>query len=80
MTLIHYKFGAVNLAGMIGYNHEGEWGVSSADSWVEAYLRKDANSTTVTLDISEALDKTATMTTSDSDLKASSLSGKPECA
>ena len=80
MTLIHYKFGAVDLAGMKGYTFEGYWGESSADSWVDAYLRKDANSATVTLDISDALDKTATMTTSDSDLKASSLSGKPECA
>ena len=61
---------------MIGYTHAGQWGVSSANSYVEAHLKKDANSSTITLDITKALSKTATMTTSDSTLTASSFSGK----
>ena len=76
MTLIYYKFGTVDRAGMKGFGKEGKWGISSADSFVEAHLTKDANSSTVTLDISKASHKVATMTTVDPELKASSLPGK----
>ena len=76
LTLIYYKFGTVDLAGMKGYTHGGQWKTSSANSYVEAHLKKDANSATVTLDISKALKKSARMTTDDTTLKASSILGK----
>ena len=69
MTLIYYKVDIVDLAGMKGYTHDGIWRTFSADSFVEAHLKKDANSATVTPDISNALNKTATMITDDSVLK-----------
>jgi len=67
-------FNTVNVAGMNGYKHDGKWETSSADSMVEAHLKKDANSATITLDISKALNKVATMTTEDSDLIAAGIS------
>ena len=76
LTLIYYKFNTVALAGMIGYTHEGKWGASAANSYVEAHLKKNGNSGTITLDVTKAIKITATMTTSDSTLNASSISGK----
>ena len=43
---------------------------------MEANLKKDANNSTLTLDISRLSYKVATMTTEDAELKASSLRGK----
>ena len=75
LTLIYNKFNTVRVAGMEKFGKKGKWGTSSADSFVEAHLEKDAGSSTVTLDMSKASHKVATMTTVDSELKASSLSG-----
>ncbi|KAJ7203580.1 hypothetical protein GGX14DRAFT_398741 [Mycena pura] len=66
-------FNVVTAAGMVGYSHSGQWKESSAESYVEAFLKKDANSSYVTLDISKAIKRKGTMTTSNSDLKASSI-------
>ncbi|KAJ7204974.1 hypothetical protein GGX14DRAFT_569124 [Mycena pura] len=66
-------FNVVSSAGMVGYTHSGQWKESSAESYVEAHLRKDANSSYVTLDISKAIKRKGTMTTSNSDLQASSI-------
>ena len=76
LTLIYYKFNTVALAGMIGYTHSGKWGTSSANSYVEAHLKKYGNSGTITLDVTKALNKTATMTTGDNTLQVSSILGK----
>jgi len=67
-------FHAVDVAGMNGHAHAGQWGFSSANSLVEAHLKKGPMSTTMTLDISNAIKKVATMTTVDADLIVSSLS------
>lgn len=66
-------FNVVSVAGMVGYEHTGYWQTSSAESYVEAHLKKDANSSSLTLDISKAINRKGTMTTDDSDLKAASL-------
>ncbi len=58
---------------MIGYEHSGYWQTSSADSYVEAHLSKNANSTSVTLDISKAIQRKATMTSNNSTLTASRI-------
>ena len=61
---------------MVNYQNTGYWQNSTAESYVEAYLKKDANSSSVTLDISKAIKRQGTMTTNDSDLKASGISGR----
>ena len=76
MTLIYYKFNTVRVAGMKGFGKRGNWQTSTANSFVEAYLKKDEGSSTVTLDISKAIHKVAMMTSWDAELKASSLPGK----
>ncbi|KDR74275.1 hypothetical protein GALMADRAFT_141343 [Galerina marginata CBS 339.88] len=67
-------FNVVSVAGMINYTYKCYWQVSSAESYVEAHLSKDANSSSVTLDVSKAIGKKATMTSNDSDLKAATIS------
>ncbi|KAJ7224644.1 hypothetical protein GGX14DRAFT_651259 [Mycena pura] len=67
-------FNVVSLAHMVDYEYKGSWKESSAQSYVEAHLKKDANSSSVTLDISKASKRKGTMTTNDSDLKAASIS------
>jgi len=67
-------FNVVSIANMVGYKQSGSWKTSSAESYVEAHLKKDANSSSVTLDISKAIKRTGTMTTSDSTLKAAGIS------
>ena len=76
LTLIYYKYNTVKIAGMKGFGREGKWVTSSVNSFVEAHLKKDAGSPTVTLDISKSIHKVGTMTTKDSELKASRLLGK----
>ncbi|KAJ7224581.1 hypothetical protein GGX14DRAFT_651113 [Mycena pura] len=67
------SFDVVNLAGMVGYRTSGHWQHSSADSYVEAHLKKEANSSSVTLDISKKIHRIATMTTVDSQLTKAQL-------
>ena len=61
---------------MKGFGKKGTWRTFPASSFVEANLKKDANNSTLTLDISRLSYKVATMTTEDAELKASSLRGK----
>ncbi|KAJ7224577.1 hypothetical protein GGX14DRAFT_651109 [Mycena pura] len=67
------KFGVVKVAGMVGYGTSGHWQHSSADSYADAHLNKEADSSSVTLDISHALKMKATMTTVNSELKTASI-------
>ncbi|KAJ7224578.1 hypothetical protein GGX14DRAFT_651111 [Mycena pura] len=66
-------FGVVEAAGMVGYEHSGYWQPSSIDSQAGAHLKKEANSNSVTLDISKKIKRIATMTTNDPELKAAKL-------
>lgn len=61
---------------MIGYEHSVYWQESSAESYVEAHLRKSPGSSSVTLDISKAIKRIGTMTTNNSELKAAGISGR----
>ena len=59
-----------------GFGKRGNWQTSTANSFVEAHLKKGTGSSTVTLNISKAIHKVAMMTSWDAELKASSLPGK----
>ena len=63
------------MASMVNYTHTIYWQESSAESYVEAHLKKDANSSSITLDLSKAIKRKGTMTTDNSDLKAAGISG-----